>query len=232
MRHADSVNNVQSRSIVKTVDLQGAFVSIVLDLKGLVLEFLKNRRSWEIKNLQNIARKAGFSEPCLLSGVAPGKPNQRQASSWTFPGGIPEQNFSVNRACFHKNGRNSYELFVLALSLVLVCERPLGHRSRTQKWHFRWLKNDFSGSRKSDSKMTPKMTFLWERVKFWVIFESLSPRPWKVIFGSFLSHFNCFAIPGPVAPSPDHKVWFATGRLLILFTMHPSRSRLASCFSP
>ena len=56
----------------------------------------------------------------------PGKPNQRKASSWTFPGGIPEQKFDVNRACFpkekhqnsHRNGRNSYELFVLALSLV------------------------------------------------------------------------------------------------------------------
>ena len=32
----------------------------------------------------------------------PGKPNQRKASSWTFPGGIPEQKFDVNRACFPK----------------------------------------------------------------------------------------------------------------------------------
>ena len=30
----------------------------------------------------------------------PGKPNQRKASSWTFPGGIPEQKFNVNRPCF------------------------------------------------------------------------------------------------------------------------------------
>ena len=38
----------------------------------------------------------------------PGKPNQRKASSWTFPGGIPEQKFNVNRACFPKeNHQNS-----------------------------------------------------------------------------------------------------------------------------
>ena len=45
----------------------------------------------------------------------PGKPNQKKASSWTFPRGIPEQKFDVNRACFPKentripkNGRNSW----------------------------------------------------------------------------------------------------------------------------
>ena len=46
----------------------------------------------------------GFScypcSPRFTSG--PGKPNQRKASSWTFPGGIPEQKFNVNRACFPK----------------------------------------------------------------------------------------------------------------------------------
>ena len=31
-----------------------------------------------------------------------------------------------------------------------------------------------SGSRKDGSKMTPKMIFLWERIKFSVVFESLS----------------------------------------------------------
>ena len=33
---------------------------------------------------------------------APGKPNQRKASSWTFSGGIPEQKFNMNRSCFPK----------------------------------------------------------------------------------------------------------------------------------
>ena len=32
----------------------------------------------------------------------PGKPNQRKVSSWTFHNGIPEQKFTVNRACFPK----------------------------------------------------------------------------------------------------------------------------------
>ena len=32
----------------------------------------------------------------------PCKPNQRKASSWTFPRGIPEQKCDVNRACFPK----------------------------------------------------------------------------------------------------------------------------------
>ena len=58
----------------------------------------------------------------------PGKPNERKVSSRTLHRGIPEQKFNVNRACFprkkfkhqnsQKNGQNSYELFVLALSLV------------------------------------------------------------------------------------------------------------------
>ena len=52
----------------------------------------------------------------------PGKPNQRKASSWTFPGGIPEQKFNVNRACFPKGKTPEFtkigeihELFVSAL---------------------------------------------------------------------------------------------------------------------
>ena len=32
----------------------------------------------------------------------PGKPNQRKVSSWTFHGGMPEQKFNLNRACFPK----------------------------------------------------------------------------------------------------------------------------------
>ena len=48
-----------------------------------------------------------FSETLIRSH--PGKPNQRKASSWTFPGGIPEQKFDVNRACFpqekHQNSQ-------------------------------------------------------------------------------------------------------------------------------
>ena len=46
----------------------------------------------------------------------PRQTKPKNASSWTFPGGIPEQKFNVNRAfCFprkntriHKNGRNSW----------------------------------------------------------------------------------------------------------------------------
>ena len=42
-------------------------------------------------------------------GSGSGKPNQRKASSWTFPGDIPEQKFNVNRACFpeekHQNSQ-------------------------------------------------------------------------------------------------------------------------------
>ena len=68
--------------------------------------------------------KPPIHDPKIRSG--PGKPNQRKVSSRTFHRGIPEQKFNVNRACFpkekhqnsHENGRNSYELFVLSLSVV------------------------------------------------------------------------------------------------------------------
>ena len=56
----------------------------------------------------------------------PSKPNQRKVGSWTFCRGVPEQKFDVwivlvflwKNTRIHKNGRHSYELFVLALSLV------------------------------------------------------------------------------------------------------------------
>ena len=47
-----------------------------------------------------VYQKRGFHNPDFRSG--PGKPNQKKASSWTFHGGIPEQKFNVNRACFPK----------------------------------------------------------------------------------------------------------------------------------
>ena len=39
---------------------------------------------------------------CASIRSGPGKPNQRKASSWFFLGGIPEQTFNMNRACFPK----------------------------------------------------------------------------------------------------------------------------------
>ena len=51
------------------------------------------------------------SPMCSTAGIRshPGKPNQRKASSWTFPGGTLEPKFDVNRACFptekHQNSQ-------------------------------------------------------------------------------------------------------------------------------
>ena len=82
-----------------------------------------------------------------------------------------------------------------------------------QKWLFKVI------FEKSDPKMTPK--FWLSLVKsqilshFWVTF------PWvlkNVIFESLWSHFNCFAIPGPVAPSTDHKTWEGGERRKIRFS--------------
>ena len=65
---------------------------------------------------------------CFLDQEWPGKPNQRQASSWTFRWGIPEQKFNVNRACSPKekhqnsqNGCNSWT-FRLGPFFGLVCQ--------------------------------------------------------------------------------------------------------------
>ena len=71
----------------------------------------------------------GFGKRGLFIRSGPGKPNQTKASSWTFPGGIPEQKFNVNRACFpkekhqtiHKNGRNSWT-FRFGPFFGLVCQ--------------------------------------------------------------------------------------------------------------
>ena len=73
--------------------------------------------------------------------------------------------------------------------------------SVTQNWLFgvqkKWLKND-----------SPKMTFFrGQSQHFWGHFPLNAER-------SFLSHFNCFAIPGPVAPSADHKTtWMNSMKL-------------------
>ena len=64
----------------------------------------------------------------FLSGVAPANQTKERSVHELFTGGIPEQTFNVNRACFpkekHQNSQKMgeiHELFVLALSLVLVC---------------------------------------------------------------------------------------------------------------
>ena len=42
------------------MDLQGVFVKIGILLKGFLVEFLENRRSWEDQKPQKIARKVDF----------------------------------------------------------------------------------------------------------------------------------------------------------------------------
>ena len=50
--------------------------------------------------------------------------------------------------------------------------------------------------------MALKMTFLWKE-SFWSCFP-LGPE--KASLESHLSHIDCFAIHGPVAPSADRKI--------------------------
>ena len=79
--------------------------------------------SWKICWRLLKAQKPKKTRAFLGSG--PGKPNQRKASSWTFPGGIPEQKVQCE-SCLFSQGKTPeftkmgeiHELFVLALSLV------------------------------------------------------------------------------------------------------------------
>ena len=81
-------------------------------------------------SIHQLIRKPSATSSCKFGQKfrsGPGKPNQRKASSWMFPRGIPEQKFDVNRACFsrkntriHKNGRNSWT-FSFGSFFGLVC---------------------------------------------------------------------------------------------------------------
>ena len=55
-------------ALKRQVDLQGVFVKIgdFIKFKGLLVEFLENKRSWENQKPQKIDRKVDFSEPRLL----------------------------------------------------------------------------------------------------------------------------------------------------------------------
>ena len=61
-------NSVHTRCIVKTSGFTRVFVKIgnFIKFKGFPVEILENRRSWENKKPQKIARKVDFSEPRLL----------------------------------------------------------------------------------------------------------------------------------------------------------------------
>ena len=61
--------------------------------------------------------------------------------------------------------------------------------SKPLKWHFRWLKNDFSGPRKSDPKITQILTLSQGKVISGVIFESLFLDPEKSFLSHWKSHF-------------------------------------------
>ena len=79
----------------------------------------------------------------------PGKPNPRKASSWAFPGGIPEQTFNVNRACFPKEKHQNSQKWAKFMNFSFwpflwfgLLGRLLTHRHSLANFGRRW-----SGSR-------------------------------------------------------------------------------------
>ena len=73
------------------------------------------------------------------------------------------------------------------------------------KWPQEWLKSDFWPSCKSDSKATRKVTFPWERVTFWVTFESLLQEGQKPLLSHFWGHFKLLGVRGVLRGTPGHK---------------------------
>ena len=107
---------------------------LLVEREGLWLQRFHLGRSLRLTNLLLWGSHGVPFESKLLPAVLfllriyfrshPGKPNQRKASSWTFPGGIPDKSsmwivlvFPRKTPEFTKMGE-IHEVFVLALSLV------------------------------------------------------------------------------------------------------------------
>ena len=91
--------------------------------------------------------------PKLRSG--PGKPNQRKASSWTFPGGIPEQKFNVNRACFPKEKHQNSQKWAKFMNFSF--------------WPFLWFGLPVRLLKNADVSFSPKTIAAVTTVEFKIV---------------------------------------------------------------